>query len=223
MNPEPPMDIAQIAATRRTAKAFDPDRRIPDSVFEQVRALLRCSPSSVNSQPWHFVVAATAEARERCARAAVGAYAYNAPKIRNASHVVALCVRADADDAHFAAILDQEDRDGRFPAPEDKDKQRQARGAYVEFHRTVRRDAAAWMERQVYLALGGLLLGAAALGLDACPMEGFDADVLAGEFGLGAQGWRPLALVALGFRSADDWNAALPKSRLPAATLFTDL
>jgi len=79
------------------------------------------------------------------------------------------------------------------------------------------------MEKQVYLALGGLLLGAAALGLDACPMEGFDADVLAGELGLGAQGWRPLALVALGFRSADDWNAALPKSRLPAATLFTDL
>ena len=39
MNPEPPMDIAQIAATRRTAKAFDPGRRIPDSVFEQVRAL----------------------------------------------------------------------------------------------------------------------------------------------------------------------------------------
>ena len=217
------MDIAQIAATRRTAKAFDPGRRIPDSVFEQVRALLRCSPSSVNSQPWHFVVAATPEARERCARAAVGAYAYNAPKIRNASHVVALCVRADADDAHFAAILEQEDRDGRFPAPEDKEKQRQARGAYVELHRTVRRDAAPWMEKQVYLAVGGLLFGAAALGLDACPMEGFDAELLAAELGLRERSLAAIALVALGWRGPDDWNAALPKSRLPAEAVFTEV
>lgn len=30
------------------------------------------------------------------------------------------------------------------------------------------------MERQIYLSLGTLLLGAAALEIDACPMDGFD-------------------------------------------------
>ena len=217
------MDIAQIAATRRTAKAFDPGRRIPDSVFEQVRALLRCSPSSVNSQPWHFVVAATAEARERCARAAVGAYAYNAPKIQNASHVVVLCVRTDLDEAHLAAILLQEQKDGRFPLAEDLEKQRTGRATYVGLHRDTRHDLPQWMEKQVYLALGTLLLGAAALGLDACPMEGFDAPVLDAELGLAARGLRAVVLVALGVSGSGDWNAALPKSRLPAESLFTAL
>lgn len=217
------MDIAQIAATRHTAKAFDPARKIPESTLENLRDLLRRSPSSINSQPWHFLLAASAEGKARIAKATRGPYAYNAPKIQNASHVVVLCVRADLDDAHLAAILAQEEKDGRFPAPEDKEKQRLARAAYVDLHRNVRRDLPQWMDKQAYLALGALLLGAAALGLDACPMEGFDARALDGELGLGPKGLRAVALAALGYRGAGDWNAKLPKSRLPADALFTEL
>lgn len=217
------MDIARLAAIRHTAKAFDPGRKIPAAVFAPLRALLRHSPSSVNSQPWHFLVAASDSGKARLARAATGPYAYNAPKIQNASQVVVFCVRTDMDDAHLAAILGQEQQDGRFPLPEDLEKQRQGRAAYVDLHRNLRRDLPSWMEKQVYLALGMLLLGAAILGLDACPMEGFDPDVLASELGLAAKGLRPLVLVALGYRGRDDWNARLTKSRLPADRLFTDL
>lgn len=217
------MNPAQIATTRRTAKAFDSARKIPEPVIAELRELLRHSPSSINSQPWHFIIAASAEGKAQIARAAQGSYAYNAPKIRNASHIVVLCVRAEMDEAHLAAILAQEEKDGRFPAPEDQEKQRQARATYVDLHHNIRRDVPHWMEKQVYLALGTLLFGAAALGLDACPMEGFDARALDGGLGLGGQGLHAVVLVALGYRGVDDWNAKLPKSRLPAATLFTEL
>ena len=216
------MNPAQIARTRRTAKAFDPARPIPATVLEDLRVLLRHCPSSVNSQPWHFVFAATAAGKARIAAAAAGPYAYNAPKIQNAPLVVVLCVRTDLDDAHLGAVLAQEQKDGRFPAAEDADKQRAARAAYVRLHRDVRRDLRPWMEKQVYLALGALLFGTAALGLDACPMEGFDADALDQALGLAARGLAPVALVALGFSGPGDWNAALPKSRLPPGELFTD-
>ena len=33
----------------------------------------------------------------------------------------------------------------------------------------------AWAQRQVYLALGNALNGSKALGIDSCPMEGFDS------------------------------------------------
>ena len=217
------MDLAKLATTRRTAKDFDPNGTIPEAVFDQLRVLLRHSPSSVNSQPWHFIVAASAAGKARLAVAAAGPYAYNAPKIRQASHVVVFCVRADMDDAHLAAILAQEQNDGRFPLAEDMEKQRKGRAAYVELHLRIRQDVPQWMEKQVYLALGALLLGAAALGLDACPMEGFDAHLLDAELGLAARGLRAVALVALGVSGSGDWNVALPKSRLPAESLFTDL
>lgn len=217
------MDIAQIAVTRHAAKAFDPDRTLPDATLAALRVLLRHSPSSINSQPWHFLLAVSPDGKARIARAARGPYAYNAPKILNAALVVVVCVRTDLDAAHLAAILAQEDKDGRFPAAEDKEKQRLARAAYVDLHRNVRRDVPQWLDKQAYLALGALLLGAAALGLDACPMEGFDARALDGDLGLGPKGLRAVALAALGYRGAGDWNAKLPKSRLPAAALFTEL
>ena len=99
------------------------------------------------------------------------------------------------DDAHLDALLAQERRDGRFPDDAAAANQAKSRRAYVELHRQ-RGDVCAWAEKQVYLAVGGLLFGAAALGLDACPMEGFDAQVLDAELGLAARGLRAVALVA---------------------------
>ncbi|MNP70527.1 Oxygen-insensitive NAD(P)H nitroreductase [compost metagenome] len=67
------------------------------------------------------------------------------------------------------------------------------------------------------------MLGAAALGVDATPMEGFDSKMLDAELGLRDQGFTSLVLVSLGYHSSDDFNAGLPKSRLPAESLFTFL
>lgn len=217
------MNLLQIALSRHTAKDFDPARPIPPALMAELRTLLRFCPSSVNSQPWHFVIAASAEGKARIARATPPPYAYNGPKILNASHVVVLCARTDMDEAHLAALLAQEEHDGRYPEPEAKAAYRKSRGGYVELHRGDRKDLQHWMEKQVYLALGALLLGAAALGLDACPMEGFDARLLDKELDLPARGLASVVLVALGTRGPGDWNAKLPKSRLPADSLFTDL
>lgn len=217
------MDIAHIAQTRRTAKAFDPERKIPESQIEQLRTLLRYSPSSVNSQPWHFVIAASPEAKMRVTQATQQSYAYNEPKVRNASHVVVLCGRTTLDDAHLDAVLTQENLDGRFATPETMATQNKTRRFYANLHRAELRDERTWIERQVYLALGTLLFGAAALDIDACAMEGFDAARLDAELGLAEQGLTSLVLVALGYRGADDFNAKLPKSRLPEEAIFTSL
>lgn len=217
------MDIARVAQIRYTTKAFDPERKIPAPLIDQIRTLLRNSPSSVNSQPWHFVIASSAEGKARIAKATHQGFAYNEPKVRNASHVVVLCARTGFDNAHIEAIIGQEQRDGRFATPEAMANQDKSRRFYVDLHQTRLGDEAAWIERQVYLALGALLLGAGALEIDACPMEGFDNDVLDSELGLKERGLKSMVLVALGYRGADDFNAKLPKSRLPDGMIFTDL
>lgn len=217
------MDIAQIAQTRRTTKAFDPERKIPVAQMDQLRTLLRFSPASVNSQPWHFVVAATTEAKKRIAKATQESFAYNEPKVRNASHVVVLCGRTTLDTGHLDAVLAQEKTDGRFVTPEAMAIQDKSRRFYVNLHQTELQDERTWIDRQVYLALGTLLLGAATLGIDACAMEGFNAPLLDAELGLSERGLTSLVMVALGYSGADDFNAKLPKSRLPQEAIFTDL
>jgi nitroreductase/dihydropteridine reductase len=217
------MNISRIAQTRHTSKAFDPEKKIPAALIDQLRVVLRNSPSSVNSQPWHFVIASSPEGKARIAKATHGGFAYNEPKVRNASHVVVLCARTTLDNGHLDAVIAQEQQDGRFVTPEAMAIQDKSRRFYVNLHQTELQDERTWIDRQVYIALGTLLLGAAALEIDACPMEGFDAPLLDAELGLTARGLTSVVLVALGYRGADDFNAKLPKSRLPEEAVFTDL
>lgn len=219
------MDIARIAQTRHTCKAYDASRKIPAEQVEQLKTLLRYAPSSVNSQPWHFFIADTDAGKARIAKSTPegSPYAANLPKVKNASHIVALCARTNVDDAHIAALLEQEEKDGRFPTPEGKEMQNKGRNFYVGLHRNNPQDMEAWTQKQVYLALGTLLFGAGALGIDATPIEGFDPKLLDQELALNEKGLKSVVLVALGYRSTEDFNAKLPKSRLAAEQVLTAL
>lgn len=215
------MNILSAAKKRHTAKAYDTERRIPEDVMQQVYGLLRNSASSVNSQPWHFIVANTPEGRARIAKATQGSYGYNAAKVNDASHVIVLCARIDMDEAHLEAVLDQEERDGRFRDAQARAGQDATRRGYVNQHRYGTKDVAQWLEKQVYLALGTALVGAATLEIDATPMEGFDQKILDAEFGLNEKGLTSLVLVSFGYSSPADFNAGLPKSRLSQEATFT--
>jgi nitroreductase/dihydropteridine reductase len=215
------MDILSAAKKRHTAKAYDSERRIPEEVMQQVYDLLRNSASSVNSQPWHFIVANTPEGRARIAKATQGGYVYNAAKVNDASHVIVLCARVDMDEAHLHALLEQEERDGRFRDAQARAGQEATRRGYVNQHRYGTKDVAQWLEKQVYLALGTALVGAATLEIDATPMEGFDQKILDAEFGLNEKGLTSLVLVSFGYSSPADFNAGLPKSRLTQEATFT--
>ncbi len=217
------MNLSSIAQTRYTTKAYDAQRSVPQATINELLELLRHSPSSVNSQPWHFVVASSAEGKQRIARSMHEAYAYNESKVLNASHVIVLCARTSITEAHLEALLQQEQADGRFANDEARAGQAKGRLSYVNLHRHDQKDLQHWMEKQTYLALGTLLLGAASLGVDATPMEGFDARKLDEALDLRAQGYTSVVLAALGYRSAGDFNAKLPKSRLPAKDVFTFL
>jgi len=216
------MNIVEVATSRRTCKAFDASRKLPEESLAALRTVLRFTPSSVNSQPWHFVIAASNTAKEKIAATLDGAYAYNAPKVRNASHVLVMCARTDLEDAHLDHVLAQEEADGRFQVPEGKTIQNNTRRFFVGLHRQ-NQTMDVWIERQIYIALGTILQAAGALGIDACPMEGIDTHAIDAALGLPEQGRRCIVLVALGYHDAGDFNAKLPKSRLPETAIFTEL
>lgn len=217
------MNVAQIATTRRTCKAFDPIRKIPGSVLDDLKTVLRFAPSSVNSQPWHFVIAGSDAGKEALAATLDGAFAYNAGKVRSASQVVVFCARTALDEAYLNSLLDQEEADGRFATPDARAGQSKSRSFYVGLHRDQLNDADAWADRQIYIALGNLMQAAAALGVDACPMEGIDVLKLDEALGLPQKGLRAVVMCALGYGSEQDFNARLPKSRLPADTVFSEI
>jgi nitroreductase len=77
-----------------------------------------------------------------------------------------------------------------------------------------------WSARQLYIALGTLLTSAAVLGIDACPMEGFDIAKFDDILGLTAKGLSARVLCALGYRSPEDKYASAAKVRFPRAQVL---
>jgi len=85
---ELPMDTVSLAKRRYTTKAYDASRQIPQATVDALLEQLRYSPSPVTSQPWHFVVAQSDTAKARLTTSTDTDYAYNSPKLRDASHVI---------------------------------------------------------------------------------------------------------------------------------------
>ncbi|SEP66786.1 oxygen-insensitive NAD(P)H nitroreductase [Neolewinella agarilytica] len=217
------MDFKKITNWRYSTKEFDPEKKLSDEQFEQVKTLLRMSPSSTNIQPWHFIIASTQEGKKRMAKGTQGFFSFNAPKVLDASHVILFCSRIDADDEYMHHLLDKEDEDGRYAKPEFKEQMHGARQIFANIHRFDLKDLSHWMDKQVYLNMGSLLLGVAALGIDSVPMEGIDIKTIDQEFGLREKGYSAVGIVSLGFRKETDFNASLPKSRLSEEDIFTIL
>ncbi|WP_330985727.1 MULTISPECIES: oxygen-insensitive NAD(P)H nitroreductase [Enterobacterales] len=217
------MDIISVALKRHSTKAFDASAKLTAEQAENLKTLLQFSPSSTNSQPWHFIVASTEEGKARVAKSAAGGFVFNERKMLDASHVVVFCAKTAMDDAWLEKVVDQEDADGRFATPEAKAGNHKGRTFFADLHRKELKDDSHWMQKQVYLNVGNFLLGVAAMGLDAVPVEGFDAAILDEEFGLKEKGFTSVVVVPVGRHSVEDFNASLPKSRLPQSTTVTEI
>lgn len=213
--------ISEALQWRYSTKSFDPNKKISEDDFATLKEILRMSPSSTNIQPWHYVIADDTEGKKRVASTTLEDYAFNESKINDASHVIVFCTRIHADDDFLEMILEKEDKDGRYAEEKFKQGTHGGRKMFLDLHRYNFMDEPHWLGRQVYLSIGALLLGAGMLGIDAVPMEGADLQKLDEEFDLRSKGYSALAVVALGYRTDDDFNADLPKSRLPEDFIFS--
>ncbi len=214
-------NITEAMNWRYSTKEFDANKKISAADFQSLKDILRLSPSSTNIQPWHFVIADDEAGKARIAKGTQGMFDFNTAKVKDASHVIIFCSRIYADDEFLHEVLDKEDADGRFAEPKFKEQMHQVRKMFLDIRRYEQKDEPHWLVEQVYLNMGALLLGAATLGIDAVPMEGADLKALDEEFELRSKGYTAVAVISLGYRSEDDFNADLPKSRLSEASIIT--
>jgi nitroreductase len=76
--------------------------------------------------------------------------------------------------------------------------------------------------KQAYIAFSQAITAAAYEGIDATPLEGFDADKLDEILDLRAKGLRSAVMLPIGYRDADsDWLVNLVKVRKSTEDLVT--
>ena len=81
-----------------------------------------------------------------------------------------------------------------------------------------------WSSKQAYIGLGTALIAAAALKVDATPMEGFDAQKFDELLGINDKRLKSVVVLALGYRDvSQDFLAPLKKVRLPIEDFATSV
>jgi nitroreductase len=211
-----PQDLLQSLGWRYATKRFDPDRKIPAPTWEALEAALVLAPSSFGLQPWRFLVIQDPDLRARLRPAC-----WNQPQITEASHLVVFLARqtlGTAEIDHFLARI-----------AEVRDLSLESMASYRDMMvgslvtGGLRDRIPAWTTDQVYIALGTYLTAAAVLGIDACPMEGFDAAAVDQILGLEGTPWHAVVMAPAGYRDAGDKYAALAKVRFPAHEVIAHL
>lgn len=198
---------------RYATKQFDSQRKINVQDWDALEEALRLSPSSGGLQPWKFLVVDDPAVRAKLLPAA-----YGQTQVTDASHLVVIAARNDYTVAEVDAfIADVAGKRGISVESLSGYRDMLAGGIVQSMDQAGR---AAWARNQAYIALGTLLTSAAMLGIDACPMEGFDRAQFDTVLGLGERGLASAVIAAVGYRSSEDKYAQAPKVRFEKAQVI---
>ena len=197
---------------RKTTKKYDGSKKVSEDDLEVLFEAMRLSASSINSQPWKFVVIDSDEARERMNKTFSRMHAYNQPHVFESSQIILFAYNPHYSREDFDKVVVQYIEDGRLRA-EDRDKAYGA-FAFVELNSDEMGNTVAWTKAQTYLALGNTLHTLARMKIDSTPIEGIDTELVNEEFKNELDGHKCEVALAIGYHHIDDYNAKLPKSRL---------
>lgn len=193
---------------RYATKQFDTARKLSAENLDALVTAATLSPSSLGLQPWKFVVVEDPEVREKLKAASWGQ-----PQITDASQIIIFAAKKEITEEDIDAHLHHLAAVQGVTFESLAGLRGMAVGSVIQAKTPEER--AQWAKRQLYISLGVLLSSAALMGIDACPMEGFDPAAYDEILGLDKLGYNASAVAAVGYRSPEDKYAGAPKTRFP--------
>lgn len=204
---------------RYTCKKYDPTRKIPQKELDVLFGAMRLSASSINSQPWRFIVVESDAAKARMNGTFAKNFQFNQPHIFDCSQIILFAHNPHYTRDDYAKVVDKHIEDGRIK-PEDRES---GFGSFIfaEMNTDKSGNTSSWTKAQTYLALGNTLHTLARLKIDSTPLEGIDTDLVNEEFKNELGGYHCDVALAIGYHHPqEDYNAKLPKSRRSLESIF---
>jgi nitroreductase/dihydropteridine reductase len=208
-------DLVTMLQQRYATKVYNSEKRVDDETLSVLMESLRLSPSSINSQPWHFFCASNPVTKQAIADCSWPA---NQQKIMDCSHAVVFTAKTSFDEGDCRQI--EEYVAAQRGADFNQDRVAMMSGFISSLGQE---NVAHWTQYQVYLALGQFLLSAKFCGVDATPVEGFDSEALDEAMSLKEQGLRSTVIALIGYAAEDDFNqpSQAPKVRFPTEQVIS--
>ena len=229
--------ILEAIFQRRAVKVFDPVE-IPGELREQILDAARHAPSSFNSQPYRFFWVQSAVKKDAVAKLCLG---------QKPAETASALVVAVADLGSLSATSHSQlewMRRSNFSEEKILEFERKAKigrilfmpgpfGTFAAIKRAVfdllslrmvmgrpplsRQDLFKWATKSTSLACQNLMIAAEALGMNTCPMEGFDSRRLSKFLGLPRRHNEIVMVIAIGrksrlYKEAPQWRRPLDRT-----------
>jgi nitroreductase len=207
-------NILQSLAWRYATKRYDATKKLSAEQLTLIKESLRLAPSSFGLQPYKIIHVTNPELRTQLQAAAWGQ-----AQFVEASDIFILAARRTIDEAYINSYFSLVSAERNLSAESLNAYRDMVVGSVMGKSADARLE---WMRHQTYIPLGVALSVAADNGIDATPMEGFDASAFDTILGLEALGLTSCLTLAVGFRSAEDAHQHDAKVRLASDVLFIE-
>ena len=186
------MNYLEILKFRHACKIFDESKKISAGEFDFILEAGRLSPSSTGLEQWDFLVVQNKELREK-----IKAVSWNQVQITSCSHLVVILAKIKEVKVGSSYI------DKMIARRADKDPEAIAARQKFFLLSNFKNDdelTFQWSHEQCMIAATNMMNAAASLGIDSCPMEGFDRHALNEILGLDESEKRVAIVVPFGYR-----------------------
>jgi len=208
------MSLVEKLQWRSAVKKFDPNKKISAEQLKALKTAIQLAPSSLGLQSYKVIVVQDAETRKK-----LRAVGYDQSQITDSSALFVFASLTNLDEGFGKKFIDL--------VASTRSIARESLAGYEQMvlgtlaSRTDEQKVE-WSHKQAYIALGVLLAEAAEIGVDAGPMEGFDAAKFDEILGLKEKGLTTSVIAAVGFRAEDDAYSKMLKVRRPQSELFIE-
>lgn len=165
-------EVVALQHQRYATKKFDPARRISDEDWATLVEVGRLAPSSLGFEPWKMLLLNNEEMKQDLKSMAWGAVSM----LDGASHFVIYLARKGVNyETPYIEKLIQEVRHRSYD-PESAYAHRIKSFQESDFKLNDERSLFDWASKQTYIQMANMMNAAVLMGMDSCPIEGFDKD-----------------------------------------------
>lgn len=178
---------------RHACKVFDETKKISNDDINFILEVARKSPSSFGMEPWKFLVITNEDFKAKIRPAC-----WDQVQITSCSHLVIILAAIEGVKPESGI---PKRKFGRREMPEEKlnfylnlysDHLKQTLSSDENIYN--------WTARQTYIAAGNMMTAAASIGIDSCPIEGFEKDKLDKILELDTSKYQTSMVLPFGYR-----------------------
>ena len=178
---------------RHACKVFDENKKISDKDIQFILQAARKSPSSFGMEAWKFLVITNEKLKAKLRPAC-----WDQIQITSCSHLVIVLAGIESVKVESGEVKKRFTR--REMPQETLDFYMDLYSSHLKETLSNDDNIFAWTSKQTYIAAGNMMTGAASIGIDSCPIEGFEKDKVEEILNLNKSKYRLSLVLPFGYR-----------------------